>query len=140
VADVINMTSALTPLSQAIAVGLFVALAVGLVLALLGLAGTKLRPGPSPWLVVLSSALFIIGAVAASAVSTRFGAISLLYGTEGPPDVDLVASWPLVRIAGDAVALLGLVTLAVTASVATVRLRTGSRATEGVRSRSPGRR
>lgn len=121
-ADAINITSALTPMSQAIAAGSVVVLAVGLVLALHGLTGRKLRMEPSPWLVVLSLALFVLGVVTESAVNARFSATSLIYGTEGPPFA-LVGSWPMVGLAGDATALLGLLTLAATATVATLRLR-----------------
>ena len=122
-ADVINLTSALTPASQAIEIGCLIALGLGLVAVVLGLRSRPIQPGPSPWLVVLSAALLLLGSAATSAVDNRFGAISLIYGPDPGAISALIGSWPEVRLAGDALALLGILALITTASLATVRLR-----------------
>lgn len=106
-ADVINATSALTPVSEAIAIGCFVLLGVALVLVALALRPQPRRLGPSPWLLVQSTTLFLIGVVAASAANARLDATSSISGPEGAPAPSLIGSWPSIGLVGDAIALLG---------------------------------
>lgn len=122
-ADVINATSALTPVSRAIEIACLIVLGLGLVLIVLGLRPRPNRPGPSPWLIVLSVALLLLGVIATAAVNSRFGAISLIYGPDPGAISALVGSWPEVRLVGNSLAVLGVIGLTATASSATILLR-----------------
>lgn len=125
-ADAINITSGLTPASQAIAVGCFAVLGVALVLVLLGLRPHPRRSGPGLWVVALSTALLLVGVIVATVVDLRLTAISAIYGLEppgGPVGLVLFGSWSLVGLAGEAMAAAGTAGLVTTATVAIVRLR-----------------
>ena len=125
-ADVINLTTSLTPASQAIAIAIFVVAGVGLVLIAIGLQQTPRHPTPGPWSVVVSTALLVIGAVVASVVDLRSSAILAAYGLQGSAGPDFYGSWWLVSLAGEAMAAAGLAALVTIALVAIVRLRIGA--------------
>lgn len=81
VADVINFTTALTPLSPAIALGCFVLLGVSLGLVVFGLWPRRTpRPRLSLGVIALSAALTVLGLAISGALSARFNAISSIYG------------------------------------------------------------
>lgn len=121
-ADVINLTSTLTPASPAITGGCFIVLGVVLVLVALGLRQHLNRSRPSLWLVALSAGLTLSGLLVASIVDIRFSAVSAIYGLQGSGGPDFYGSWWLVSLAGQAMTLAGLVALVVTATVAVLRL------------------
>lgn len=117
-ADAINVTSALTPVSQAIAIGCFVALGLALVMVVFGL-----RPGvrrPHLWVVALTTALILVGAFVETLANLRLDAISRIFGLEGPGSPDLYGAWLLVGLAGKAMAVAGVASLVVTATIAVV--------------------
>ena len=122
-ADVINLTSSLTPASPAIAGGCFVVLGVALLLVALGLRPHPQRGRPSLGLVALSAAVTLLGMLIASIAALRFSAISAIYGLQGSGGPDFYGSWWLVNRAGQAMTAAGLVALIVTATVAILRLR-----------------
>lgn len=131
-ADVINDTSALTPSSAAIAAGSFAVFGAAFVLALLGLGLQWRGRGVRPWLLVLASALLLVGLAASFAVRARLDAISLTYSNAyGQPSASapasLSASWPSVLVAGQAMVVLGAVTLFLTLNTTAVRRRKAAR-------------
>lgn len=120
-ADGINLTSGLTAASEAIAIACFAVLAVAVLLVVLGLRSRRL--GPSLAVVGLSATLVATGAVVAGLVDLRLGAISAIYGWEGPGSPDLYGSWWLVGMAGHVMAFAGFVGLVTAALFAIVRLQ-----------------
>lgn len=104
VADVINFTTALTPLSPAIALGCFVLLGVALGLVALGLVAFGLwprriaRPRLGLWVIALSATLTVLGLGISGALSARFNAISAIYGLQGSAGPDFYGSWWLVDL------------------------------------------
>lgn len=121
-ADVVNLLSALTPISPVIAVVCFAALAVALVLVVIGLRRQWRGAGVRPWLVVLVAVLLLVGFVVAEVVAARSGTIAEIYSGvdgQGPgrPPASLTGWWPSVLVASDAMLLLG--ALALVALIAT---------------------
>lgn len=127
-ADAINITSGLTPVSQAMAVVCLAVLGIALVLILFGLRPRASRQGL--WVVALSAALVLIGVVVAALAELRLSAIAEIFGLEGPNSPDLYGSWSLVAFAGEAMAVAGAAALTVTATIAVIRLRDLVRADE----------
>lgn len=81
-ADAINLTSTLTPASQAIEIGYIVLLGLGIIAIAVGLLPRPHQHGPSPWFVAMTLALVIAGYAATSAVDSRFSALSLIFGPD----------------------------------------------------------
>jgi hypothetical protein len=117
-ADAINSTSALTPVSQTIAVGCFAVLGLALLLVAFGLRPQVRRP--HLWVVALSTGLVVVGAFVEELAALRLDAISAIFGLEGPGSPDLYGSWVLVERAGGAMAVAGVGALAITAAIAVV--------------------
>jgi hypothetical protein len=120
-ADAINVTSALTPISRAIAVGCFATLGLALALIVFGLRPQVRRP--QLWVVALSTAPVATSAVVERLAGLRLGAISWIFGVEGPSGPDLYGSWPLIEMAGKAMAVAGVAGLAITATIAIIWAR-----------------
>lgn len=127
-ADAINISSGLTPVSQAMAVVCLAVLGVALLLILFGLQPRASRP--RLWVVALSAALVLIGVVVAAVAELRLSAIAEIFGLEGPGSPDLYGSWSLVAFAGEAMAVAGAGALTMTATIAVNRLRDLLRADE----------
>ena len=127
-ADVINATSALTPISQAIAVGCFTTLGLALVLVMFGLRPQVRRP--HLWVVALSTALVLTGSFVETLADLRLDAISRIFGLEGPGSPELYGSWLLIGLAGKAMAVSGVSSLVITATIAVVWSRNLLRADE----------
>lgn len=127
VADVINFTTALTPLSPAIALGCFVLLGVAL-----GLVVFELWPRRTPQshlslgVIALSATLPVLGLGISGALSARFNAISAIYGLRGSAGPDFYGSWWLVDLAGEAMAAAGLMALVIVAVIAVLRLKSAT--------------
>jgi hypothetical protein len=127
-ADAINVTSNLTPISGAIAIGCFAALALALLLVVYGLRPQLRRP--HLWVVALGTALVLAGAFVETLAHLRLDAISRIFGLEGPGSPDLYGSWLLIGLAGKAMAVAGVASLAITATIAVVWSRNLLRADE----------
>jgi len=117
-ADAINVTSALTPISRAIAVGCFAALGLALVLVVFGLRPQVRRP--HLWVVGLAIALVLAGGFVETLAGLRLDAISRIFGLEGPGSPELYGSWLLIGLAGKAMTVAGVASLAITATIAVV--------------------
>ncbi|GAA4754720.1 hypothetical protein GCM10025783_29780 [Amnibacterium soli] len=117
-ADAINVTSNLTPISGAIAIGCFAVLGLALLLVVYGLRPQVRRP--HLWVVALGTALVLAGAFVETLAHLRLDAISRIFGLEGPGSPDLYGSWLLIGLAGKAMAVAGVASLAITATIAVV--------------------
>lgn len=127
-ASLINRTPALTPSSPAIAAACFTAIGASLVLMALGLKLQWRRFGVRPWLVMLATAPFLAGVIAAWTIGGRLAAISAIdSGTGGRPSAptpsSLTGSWPLVLSAGYAMVVFGAVALFLILTTAALRER-----------------
>lgn len=125
-ADIVSATSALTPLSPAIAAGGFAVLGASIVLVGLGLRLQVRGSGVRPWLVVTEVALLLIGFGITTAVDLWFGAISSVYSNvygepSAPAPASLDGSWRSVLVAGHGMETLAVVALALLVTVAAVR-------------------
>lgn len=127
VADVINFTTALTPLSPAIALGCFVLLGVALGLVVFGLWPRRApRPRLSLGVIALLATSSVLGLVISGALSERFNAISAIYGLQGSAGPDFYGSWWLVDLAGEAMVGAGLMTLVIVAVIAVQRSKSAT--------------
>lgn len=117
-ADAINITSHLTPISGAIAIGCFALLGLALLLVAYGLRPQVRRP--HLWVVAVGTALVLAGALVETLAHLRLDAISRIFGLQGPGSPDLYGSWLLIGLAGKAMAVAGVASLAITATIAVV--------------------
>ena len=125
-ADLVSLTSALTPKSPAIAAGCFAALGASIVLVGLGLRVQWRGPGVRPWLVVTVTALLLIGFGITTVVDLWFGAVSSVYSNvwgqpSAPAPSSLAGSWRSVLVAGHAMEIVAVAVIAVLATVAATR-------------------
>lgn len=127
-ADLINLTSALTPASPAIAAVCFTAVGASLVLIVLGLRLQWRGRGVRPWLLLLAMALVPAGVFTVWAIGGLLATSSSIYGgADGRPSAltpsSLTGSWPLVQSAGSVMVALGAVALFVMLNTAAIRER-----------------
>lgn len=127
-ADLAYAASALTPLSPAIAAGCFAVLGAALVLVGLGLKLQWSGPGVRPWLVVMLTALLLVGLSVTTFVDVWFGSISAVYSdVYGQPSAaappSLAGSWHSVLAAGHSMEILAVAAIGVLVIVAAVRRR-----------------
>lgn len=137
-ADLINLTSALTPASPAIAAVSFAAVGASLVLIVLGLRLQWRGRGLRPWVLLLSMALVPAGVFTVWAIGGLLATIGAIYGgADGTPSAltppSLTGSWPLVESAGTVMAALGAAALFVMLNTAAIRERRFARSRASAR-------
>lgn len=121
-------TSALTPVSPAIAGASFAVLGAAAVLVVFGLRLQSRGRGVRPWLAVTVTVLLLIGFAVTTSVDLWFGSIAAVYSNvygqpAAPAPSSLAGSWSAVLAAGHGMETLAIITIAVLASVAAVRRR-----------------
>lgn len=115
-ADLMNLTSALTPVSAAIAATCWAVIGFSFVLIVLGLRLQWQGHGVRPWALVLPIVLVIGGIITVWSTGAWTAEVVSVYGgADGRPPApvpsDLIDSWPLVEAAGVVAIILGALAL-----------------------------